>query len=495
MNRQDWTLGSSGTGINLSLECPVGFVTPSDGENGGYFVMRRWFQQPMGHDMLGQPPRTCVGPLHQEDARRMTKRMLVGCATAVALWFGPYRAAAQSTPVAPRGEFVAYRLQSDAAANEAANSRVVFSHMVNVPTAAWIRLYFSELVLEGGSVIRMTSMLDGEIQTLDSAAARMWNDASAYFNGDRVLLEIVAAPGSENNRVAMEHVAAEFTDAAPEPEGTGGQCGICGTDDRVLSNDNWAGRLMPIGCTASMYNTCSCLVSAGHCITSNLVIQFNVPASQANCSLVNPPVNDQFPITSTVSQNNGVGADWSVLKAGSNGVGQSPYTRYELFRRFTSTPVAGGNSIGFWGFGLDINCVNSQRQQYSGGTVNTIFNGFFDFTADIRGGNSGSSVVRDGEIIGIVTHCTIGCPNKATRWDLPAFTNARNSMCPPCDADVVCNQQVNIDDLLSVLGMWGPCPGPCPGGCAQDIGPGETHDCDVNVDDVLVIVEGWGSCP
>jgi hypothetical protein len=434
-------------------------------------------------------------PRHQEDARRMGHGIFVAGIVTLAVWLTSNNAAGQSTPAAPRGEFVAYPLRSEAAGNEAAGSRVIFSHLVQVPEAAWIRLYFSELELERGSVIRISSLLDGETQMLDAAAARVWNNSSAYFNGDRVLVELVAGAGTLNNRVAVEQVAAEFAGQTHDPEGVGGQCGICGTDGRVVTNENWAGRLMPVGCTASVYNTCSCLVSAGHCVSSNLVIQFNVPPSQANCSLVNPPVNDQFPITDVISQSGGVGADWAVMKAGVNGVGQTPYGRYELLRRFATTSAASGDSVDLWAFGVDVTCANNQRQQRSGGTVGTIFSGFMNFNADIRSGSSGSAVVRDGEIIGIVTHCTIGCPNKATRADLAAFANARDSMCPPCNADLVCNRLVNIDDLLSVLTMWGPCPSPCPGNCPQDISPDIAPDCRIDVDDVLAIVEGWGSCP
>ena len=48
-----------------------------------------------------------------------------------------------------------------------------------------------------------------------------------------------------------------------------------------------------------------------------------------------------------------------------------------------------------------------------------------EWTIDIRGGNSGSSIIHNGEIVGIVTHCNSGgCPtfpNLGTRIDLSSF--------------------------------------------------------------------------
>ena len=60
------------------------------------------------------------------------------------------------------------------------------------------------------------------------------------------------------------------------------------------------------------------MVSAGHCIGGNMVVQFNVPPSNAGCGTINPPVADQFPITAADFDNNGVGDDWSVLLPGTN---------------------------------------------------------------------------------------------------------------------------------------------------------------------------------
>ena len=100
------------------------------------------------------------------------------------------------------------------------------------------------------------------------------------------------------------------------------------------------------------------------------------------------------------------------------------------------------------------------------------------------------AVLLDGEIIGVVTHCTDnGCPNFATRVDHPAFAAALDAPCPQiCIGD--CgdgNGIVDAVDLLAMLPEWG-----VNGGC--DIAP-ETPDCVVDIQDLLVLLAAWGRCP
>ncbi len=55
--------------------------------------------------------------------------------------------------------------------------------------------------------------------------------------------------------------------------------------------------------------------------------------------------------------------------------------------------------------------------------------------------------------------------------------------------DVTGDGIVNVDDLLYVIGAWGPCP--AKGACDADIAPpgGDGH---VNVDDLLMVIANWG---
>ncbi len=59
-----------------------------------------------------------------------------------------------------------------------------------------------------------------------------------------------------------------------------------------------------------------------------------------------------------------------------------------------------------------------------------------------------------------------------------------------CTADLTGDNQVNIDDIFAVLGLWGACPDPCPPFCTGDL----TEDCFVNIDDIFAILGLWGPC-
>jgi hypothetical protein len=228
-----------------------------------------------------------------------------------------------------------------------------------------------------------------------------------------------------------------------------------------------------------------------------MVVQFNVPNSLSNCTLVNPPVADQFPITAYQYASIDIGNDWSVLKAGTNSLGQKPYNRYGAWRPTATSTATVGSLVEIWSYGMDNNCVNSQRQQYSSGLVNVVAWNAIQFSADLRTGASGTGVVRNGAIIGVVTNCMVYCPNVATAINLPTFAAARASMCgcsvQSCSADLTGDRKVNVDDLVIVLTHWGSCPGslsPCVGDVAA-LPPLGT----VNADDLTSVVTSWGSCP
>ena len=181
---------------------------------------------------------------------------------------------AQQTLDWPVGEFQDYHLDSGVQNNPAIRAQTVFVDVIAIQDAAWLRVYFAEVHLEADSFIRITSLLDQEVQELDADGLAMWDNSSAYFNGNALLVELVAAPGTTKNRFVIDQVAMEAAVAHPL-----GGCGICGADDRVPSDEDWSARLFPAGCTASVWNTESCLVSAGHCMGGNMVIQFRVPDS------------------------------------------------------------------------------------------------------------------------------------------------------------------------------------------------------------------------
>lgn len=64
-----------------------------------------------------------------------------------------------------------------------------------------------------------------------------------------------------------------------------------------------------------------------------------------------------------------------------------------------------------------------------------------------------------------------------------------------CPADISNDGNVNVSDLLAVIGAWGACPTPCPPQCPADIAPVAGGDCVVNVSDLLGVIGSWGACP
>ena len=121
---------------------------------------------------------------------------------------------------------------------------VIWSTDVNITDALWIRLHFDQVTLAGSpqtndeSFVRITSLADGAVQTLGSVALAQWGDASAYFNGDTVSVELLAYPGTGDNRIVIDKALIGI-------EQTGGvilsQCGP--TDDRVPSTDVRSARI------------------------------------------------------------------------------------------------------------------------------------------------------------------------------------------------------------------------------------------------------------
>jgi len=68
---------------------------------------------------------------------------------------------------------------------------------------------------------------------------------------------------------------------------------------------------------------------------------------------------------------------------------------------------------------------------------------------------------------------------------------------PQCLADIAPlpngDELVNVQDLLAVIAVWGPCANP--NACPADIAPAPSGDDTVNVQDLLAVIAAWGACP
>jgi hypothetical protein len=372
----------------------------------------------------------------------MTRFQLLALTLFAAVFSTTGAVQAQSTPNAPMGEIKQRSLDTGVRSNASmTRSSVVYADLVHTPGASWTRLYFSDVHLDRGSRLRVTSLFDGEVQELDAEVMAMWRNSTAYFNGDTVLVELIAAPRSRDNRVVMDRIGVELTIGSPEL----GLCGICGSDTRVPSDEDWSGRLAPGGCSAGVFNSNSCMVSAGHCMSGNSVVQFRVPNSTGNCFTQNPPLADQFPITDEILQNTGVGGDWAVMTTGTNNLGQTIYQRYGEYRPIASSPANVGAAVDVWGFGQSQTCQLTYTQQHSTGTISQRTTTYYAHSADTTSGNSGSAFLHNDQIIGVVTHCQFNCPNISNRIDTPAFAAAIAELCPdPTPSNNACQQSLVV---------------------------------------------------
>ncbi|MCA9289969.1 MAG: hypothetical protein KDA25_02510 [Phycisphaerales bacterium] len=306
-------------------------------------------------------------------------------------------------------------VDSGAVVNTAARRGLVYSTVVTVPDAPWIRLVFRELELgaptiAGGmpTVMRLTSLADGHHQILDATTARQWRNTSAYFNGDAVLVEIIADPRAGHSRMTVDHVIAG---AAPGAAAT-----ICGPDDdRLPSDDPRVARLVPIGCTAWLIDDPNhCFLSAGHCMGAPDVCEFNVPLSASNGDAQHPGPEDQYVVdaSSIQSASGGLGNDWAYFGCFPNSTTNlTPFeAQGEFYTLAEVAPPPGIQTLRITGHGVDSSPLEwNTIQQTHVGPYTELSGTIIRYVVDTTGGNSGSAVFNEdtGEAIGI--HTNGGC--------------------------------------------------------------------------------------
>jgi len=365
-------------------------------------------------------------------ARGVRQRVIVTFATGAIAAFASSGALAQMNPIPSHDEPVF--LDSGIHSNGGDRQRVVWSDILEVDDAQWVRLEFRELTLahdpgrDASSVLRIVSMLDGAEQTLDFESAAQWQNTSAYFNGDAVALELIALPNGERNRVVVDNVI-----AGDIPDQVGIETICDGVDDRILSDDKRAGRALPSGCTAWLFNDREhCMLSAGHCAAFGVnVVEFNVPLSNGNGSIVHPPPEDQYSVDSQSMQfqNSGIGLDWAYFGCFENS--QTGLTAFEAqgdsYELALPEPVGQNDEIRITGYGTVSPPVDPSWNQVQKTHVGPYFSfsgSSVGYRTDTTGGNSGSPVIfePDGTAIGIHTHG--GCRNgSGNNWG----TGANNS--------------------------------------------------------------------
>jgi len=321
---------------------------------------------------------------------------------------------------------------------------VVFDQIVSAPDADWMQLHFSASNLGQNSFLRLTSLADGSQQRLDAISIRRWNHFSAYFNGSQVQLELVVGEGDTAIFADVDYyvhglpsVLAAEIDTSQSPET------LCGADSRVASADTRVARLNG-ACTAWLVSN-GTVLTAGHCVDddpdgsgslrpdgiSDLavgdVIEFNVPASNANGNINWAAPADQYPIDVNRlrwhfdGEGQGPGKDWAVFAIQPNQNTQSSvHTRFDFYRMTNDNPPADA-TVRITGYGVDRtpagstgggNAQNQTLQTDTGAYLSESSAGndiWHSYQVDTEPANSGSPIVWDNTGLTVGIHTNGGC--------------------------------------------------------------------------------------
>lgn len=291
--------------------------------------------------------------------------------------------------------------------NNTATTQLVFDDVLSGDGAPWMRVRFGRAVLQEGSYLVITSLQDGDYQILNNRTMAEWYNHTGYFNGDAVQVSLYAGAGTQGNQLDVaELILGEWEQA---DGGAASQCGP--VDNRVASTAPERARLLNIGCTASLFSTDNCFITAGHCTESSAnTVEFDVPLSQSNGTIVHPPISEQYSVDQASRQwtNGGIGNDWGLFKVFNNSnTGLNPFQAQGANLTLATGLPALPETIDLVGYGVDSGTAN-QTQQRSTGPVTSFSGTTINHQADTEGGNSGSSILSEaGQVIAI--HTNAGC--------------------------------------------------------------------------------------
>lgn len=349
---------------------------------------------------------------------------------------------------------------------------------IEMPGAPWLRVVFGDCALGDSSRILLRSSWNQDWQQLDARALADWANTSAVFNGDRVEVKLLVAPG---DRAVMANVRGAVVGVG-QPLRPQTQCGA--NDDRVASTDNRVARIFNVGCTAWRIGN-GAFLTAGHCadldpddsgpmlpdgiLDLSGVIEFNVPASGADGSMVAAAPQDQYPINLTGVQwrfdgdGQGLGKDWCVFRVNANAnTGLLPHQVYGIPFRITHELPAVSTTTRITGFGTDVGEANQTNQTSVGPFTAEVANGAdirLQYAADTEGGNSGSPVIWDALNVCFGIHTNGGCTtsggsNSGTSFEVDALENAINAVLGAGATHVDSNHPIPVTEGGSLMRPW-----------------------------------------
>ena len=311
-------------------------------------------------------------------------------------------------------------------------------HKVEILGAARLQLKFNASNLKTGQTVVIKG--NDQEQSFNRDQLVSWDGMTAEFNSDVLTIEIFSENSEkveltiEEINIATKGFMAEASENIPSgltdifgsearkyfPSGalnvTESIKSICGNkDDRVKSSHALVGRIMPNGCTGWIISD-GRFLTAGHCKGPQMRrLEFNVPISNSDGTIVASKIKDQYAIVSSSidSVNGGIGNDWAIFNVAAN-TETSLMPEQAQGGHFRITNKLNPDTVRITGFGVDDGADNQVQQTDSGelvsNTVHSNTSATLKYRADSRGGNSGGPVITNGDnntAIGIHSHA--GC--------------------------------------------------------------------------------------
>ena len=325
----------------------------------------------------------------------------------------------------PPPQLQPYALDSGSVDGGASATTLVVGDVL-VPAVAWLQLRFAAATnLPAGSRLRLTGMRDRVVQWFDGGSLRDYQFVSAFFNGDRVEVALVLAPGTRGNRVALAAV----------------RCGelyfgtdlICGADTRTPSTDPRVARID--GCCTTFLVDERNLVTAGHCMggIGGQLVNFNVPLSDPAGNPQFPPPQDQYALLpgSLTSVANGLGDDYAVMSTVRNAnTGLYPGQAQGSWFTAVVPSTTALHPVRVTGYGTSaVNATWSLAQKSDTGPRQSLSASLLQYFVTVTGCNSGSPVIHAvlaDQVLGVVTHagCSGGGSNYGTGFGWAPLWNA-----------------------------------------------------------------------
>ena len=350
-----------------------------------------------------------------------TVRLLIVALIALGL-FG-YSEARAGTGVSDK--FEPYSLYSGEYGGRQSGSYVAYRARVTVPGAVEMRLFFGKVSLGNSSYILITSLEDSSQQHLDAATISQWNYTTAYFNGNAVEVELHVASGDSQVFFNLDSVlVGKGNMAVTGPD----QPYTTLPDNRTPSSDPAVGRLRDLkyGNEATAWIAANgYLVTAGHVAgtwrnngdLTDQVLEFDVPNSQSNQTMNDPPPQDQYFVYRWVdwdATGTDTGDDWGVFLVNPNSeTGLYPIQAQQKY--YEAEQNDNCSSLRVTGYGSASGILYDTQQTATGSDAGSSGQ-LLKFSVYIRNGNSGSPVIDEntGKVVGIVDDTTTSDYNVGT---------------------------------------------------------------------------------